>query len=90
MLRPCFFTVQVILGREVPLIYWDELPRTPIRNLVYVVRLDEMPHAERLCNSSLSQLYAVYRHLKQRGQLPPRWEPPKPKKETSPEASSTS
>jgi hypothetical protein len=62
------------------MLFWDELPRSPIRNLEYVLRLDVLPNATRLVNASLGELFATYQALKARGKLPPRWEPPKPKK----------
>ena len=67
-------------GREMPALYWEELPRTPIRRMVYVQRLDLFPNAEKLMAASLEQLFEVYQRLKRAGKLPPRWEPPKPKK----------
>ena len=78
-MRPAYFVVQRLYGREVPAVYWDELPREPLRGLVYVQRLDLFPNAERLCAASLDQLFAAFLHLRKRGKLPPRWEPPKPK-----------
>lgn len=83
-MRAAYFTVALVLGREVPAIWWDELPRAPIRDLVYVVRLDQLPHGEALCAAPLCDLYAVYCHLKKRGKLPPKWEPPpRPKAEAA-------
>jgi hypothetical protein len=80
--RPAYFIVQRINGGgEVPAIYWDELPRAPLRNLIYIQRLDLFPNGAALVRASLNDLYAVYRMLKARGKLPPRWEPPKPKKD---------
>lgn len=72
MTRPCYF---VVAGR-VPMLYWDELPREPIRGLEYVVRLDQLPDGDRLAQTPLNQLYGTYRALRRRGTLPPRWEPP--------------
>ena len=80
--RAAYFVVSRSMGREVPAIFWDELPREPIRNLIYVVRLDQLPNAADLLRASLGQLFAVYQHLLKRGKLPPRWEPPKPVKPT--------
>lgn len=82
-MRPCYFVVTKGIAGEVPSKYWDELPRAPIRNLVYVVRLDLLPNGEDMCRAPLVDLFAaVYRHLKKRGKLPPRWEPPpRPKQE---------
>jgi hypothetical protein len=82
--RPAFFIVTRQYGRETPAIFWDELPRAPIRNLVYVQRLDLFPNGADLVRAPLAQLFAVYQHLKAREKLPPRWEPPKPKKEAPP------
>jgi hypothetical protein len=77
MTRPAYFVVQRINGGgEVPAIFWDELPGQPIRNLVYVQRLDLFPNGAALVNASLSQLFEVYKFLKARGKLPPRWQPP--------------
>ena len=76
MSRPAYFTVALVLGRETPAIWWDELPRAPIRNLVYVLRLDTLPNGETLAGAPLAQLYSVFCHLRKRGKLPPRWEPP--------------
>lgn len=81
-MTPAYFVVTRQLGRETPAIYWDELPRSPLRNLVYVQRLDLFPNAAELVASPLADLFAVYQHLKRRGKLPPRWEPPKPKEES--------
>jgi hypothetical protein len=79
--RPCFFVVALdSFGREQPALYWDELPRAPIRRLIYVQRLDLFPNAEQLMSASLERLFDVYRRLKARGKLPPRWEPAKSKK----------
>jgi len=89
--RAAFFVVALdLFGREVPAIYWDELPKAPIRRMTYVVRLDTFPNAEKLLAASLAQLFEVYQQLKRRGKLPPRWEPPKPKKEAAPEPESGS
>lgn len=79
-LRPAYFCVQRLYGREVPAIFWDELPREPLRALVYVVRLDQLPRADELLRAPIDQLFQFYQRLKSRGQLPPRWEPP-PRKE---------
>jgi hypothetical protein len=87
--RPAFFVVTRWFGREMPAIYWDELPQAPIRNLVYVQRLDLFPNSADLVRAPLAKLFAVYQHLKRRGKLPPRWEPPKPKKEAPPPGAST-
>jgi hypothetical protein len=76
--RAAFFVVARVNGRPNPAIYWDELPRAPIRNAEYVVRLDRLPGGEHLLEQSLAQLFATYQTLKKRGKLPPRWEPPKP------------
>jgi hypothetical protein len=78
--RRAYFVVERRMGREQPAIYWDELPHRPIRNLDYIVRLDLLPNAEALMHASLAELFRIYRALKQRGKLPPRWEPPSPRK----------
>ena len=75
--RPTYFVVVKVMGKSYPYIYWDELPRNPIRNLQYVVRLDTLPNGDRLAAASLKDLFAVYERLKRRGKLPPQWEPPK-------------
>lgn len=76
-LRPAYFVVRrTPHGREVPEIFWDELPRSPPRNLVYIVRLDQLPNADVLVSSSLHELFCHYQHLKASGKLPPRWKPP--------------
>ena len=74
--RAAYFTVSRVMGREVPAIFWDELPRTPIPNLVYVTRLDQLPNGSLLIHRPLKDLYSVYQHLQRRGKLPPRWQPP--------------
>jgi hypothetical protein len=75
-MRPAYFVVVLdFFGRETPAIFWDEPPRA-IRRMVYIVRLDQFPNGERLVKASLPQLFAVYRALKARGKLPPRWQPP--------------
>jgi hypothetical protein len=79
MTRACFFVVALdFFGREQPAIYWEELPRQPIRRMVYVQRLDLFPNAADLVNAPLERLFAIYQRLKRAGKLPPRWEPPKP------------
>lgn len=80
--RPAYFVVQKIAGLERPAIYWDELPREPLRNLVYVVRLDQLPGAASLTGQPTTWLYRVFCHLRRQGTLPPRYEPPpRPKAE---------
>jgi hypothetical protein len=80
MTRPAYFVVAKRHGQECPAVYYDELPRQPIRNLVFVVRLDQLPNGHDLVRASTGDLYAVYCRLRDRGKLPPRWEPPpKPK-----------
>jgi hypothetical protein len=74
--RPAYFVVYRVLGREVPAIFWDELPKEPIRQLSYVVRLDLLPNAADLVDAPLWRLYAVFCHLRKAGKLPARWEPP--------------
>jgi len=72
-LRPCYSRSSgTRRGAAEPL-----LPRTPIRNLVCVVRLDELPNGHELRRCPLCGLYALYQHLQRRGKLPPRWAPPK-------------
>ena len=86
--RPCYFVVALDhTGREQPSLYWEELPRTPIRRMTYVLRLDEQPNGERMVRTPLADLFSVYQHLKRRGKLPPRWEPPKPPPRESREVS---
>lgn len=80
--RPAYFVVSRIMGRPQPAIYWDELPRTPIRNLDYVVRLDQLPNADKLVNAPLVELFAAYLSLRAKNALPPRWEPPQQRKAT--------
>ena len=77
--RAAYFVVARRMGQPTPMIFWDELPKAPIRGLEYVVRLDELPNGGALVRASLAQLFAVYQLLKKRGKLPPRWEP-KPQK----------
>lgn len=74
--RPAYFVVQKFAGLERPAIYWDELPREPLRNLVYVVRLDQLPGATSLTGQPTTWLYRVFCHLRRKGMLPPRYEPP--------------
>lgn len=82
--RPAYFVVSRELGRETPIIYWDELPKAPIRNLVYVQRLDQFPNGADLVRAPLANLFAVYQLLKKRGKLPPQWQPPpRPKEDTA-------
>jgi hypothetical protein len=78
--RAAYFVVQRLYGREVPAIYWDELPKAPLRALGYVVRLDTFPNGAQLVKASIADLFAVYQMLKLKGKLPPQWEPPKPKR----------
>jgi hypothetical protein len=74
-MRPAYFTVSLLLGKETPAIHWDELPyHHPIRSLVYVVRLDTLPG---YTAQPLDKLYRTFCHLRKHGELPPRWEPPK-------------
>lgn len=77
MTRPCYFVVQRIMGLEMATLYWDEPPRSPIHNLVYIVRLDTLPNGHALVDAGLTKLFSVYQRLKASGKLPPRWEPPK-------------
>ncbi len=75
-----YFVVAKRHGVEHAMIYHEELPTKPIRNLVYIVRLDTLPNGHDMVRASTNQLYLVYCHLRNRGKLPPRWEPPpKPK-----------
>jgi hypothetical protein len=74
-LRPAYFVVQRRFGHEQPAIYWDDLPRSPLPGLVYVVRLDQLPNAEANCAAPLSKLYEVFCRLRPLGKLPPRWDP---------------
>lgn len=78
-LRPAYFVVRRRYGREVPEIYWDELPREPLRGLVYVVRLDQLPGAASLTGQPTTWLYRLFCQLRRQGKLPPRWVPPPPK-----------
>lgn len=81
MTRAAYFVVQRVNGGgEQPAIYWDALPAAPLRHLVYIVRLDEQPNGADLCAASLDQLFTVFKMLRARGKLPPRWEPPKQQK----------
>ena len=84
MMRPAYFVVSLLNGRETPAIYWDELPRAPIPRLVYVLRLDQQPNAKALCEANLAKLYAVFCHMRKRGKLPPKYEPPPRKAENGP------
>jgi hypothetical protein len=77
MSRPAFFVVAKRNGEEHATLYWDELPRAAIRDLVYVVRLDTLATGDELVTLPLSRLYALYRRLAQNGKLPPSYEPPK-------------
>lgn len=77
MSRPAYFVVQRLYGREVPAIYWDQLPRSPLRSLVYIVRLDQLPGATSLTGQPTTWLYRLFCQLRRQGKLPPRWEPPK-------------
>lgn len=69
--RPAYFVISRVLGRLTPAIYWDELPRAPIRNLEYVTRLDLLPpeHLLRL-EVPLARLSEIYAMLLAAGQLP--------------------
>jgi len=69
--RPAYFVVTRWHGVETPAIYWDELPRHQLLNLVYVLRLDTLPNAESIMQQSVTELYAGYRRLASRGKLPP-------------------
>jgi hypothetical protein len=75
MSRPAYFVIQHVMGRSEPAIYWDDLPRQPLRNLEYVVRLDTLSPV--LATMPLADLFAVYLRLKKQGKLPPRWDPKK-------------
>lgn len=75
-LRPAYFVVRRLAGREVAEIYWDYMPRESVRFLVYVVRLDQLPGGEALLRAPLDQLFRYYQILKACGKLPPRWQPP--------------
>lgn len=82
-LRPAYFVVRRLAGREVAEIYWDYMPSESVRFLVYVVRLDQLPGGEALLRAPLDQLHRYYQILKACGKLPPRWEPP-PRKQGEP------
>jgi len=75
--RPAFFVVTNTHGRDSPAIYWDEMPRSRPRDVVYVMRLDEQPNGEELVAMPLFQLLTLYQRLKKRGKLPSRYEPAK-------------
>lgn len=79
-MRSAYFVVHKVLGTEQAAIWWDALPRHPIPNLVYVLRLDQQPNAEKLCTAPLAQLYRTFQTMRERGKLPPRWQPPPPPK----------
>lgn len=74
MTRPCYFVVAGHLGHSVPMLFWDWLPRQMPRGVEYVVRLDTLPHADRLTQAPLAELFSTYRELKRQNRLPPRWE----------------
>jgi hypothetical protein len=74
-MRPAYFVVQRFFGHAHPVIYWDELPRQPLRHLEYIVRLDQFPNGELLVETTLDQLMRLYTFMKARGTLPPRWDP---------------
>lgn len=76
-LRPAYFVIRRLYGRETPEIYWDYLPRESLRAVVYITRLDQLPFAETLIRLPLERLYAMYCDAKVKGKLPPRWEPSK-------------
>jgi hypothetical protein len=74
--RAVYFTVVTYNGREQAAKYWGELPRSPIRNLVYVLRLDQLPGGDKMALAPLDQLYRTFCAMRERGNLPPRWQPP--------------
>lgn len=74
--RAAYFVVHRLLGRSVPTIFWDELPREPIYQLEYVVRLDALSEDNLLrLHVPLNRLAEIYATLNAAGKLPPRWEP---------------
>lgn len=75
--RPAYFVVMRGERGTRTAIFWDELPREGVRNLEYVLRLDEQPDAERLLATPVDLLHRLYLHRKANGTLPPRWESPK-------------
>jgi hypothetical protein len=85
MSEAVYFVIAKRHGVEHAALFHDELPRQPIRNLVYVLRLDQLPNSHDLVCASTGQLYAVYCRLRDRGKLPPRWEPPPKPKAAKPE-----
>ena len=75
MSRPAFFVVMRRNGIEMPAIYWDELPRQYLHELVYVLRLDAQPNAEALTAMSVIKLFEMYQRLAKRGKLPAKYDP---------------
>lgn len=81
--RAAYLVISRRLGRPTPAIYWDELPRAPVYELEYVVRLDQLPEDNLLrLDVPLTRLATIYTTLKDAGKLPPRWEPPAKAKPT--------
>lgn len=70
------FAVVLRNGIEEPALFHDYVPAiltasdTRKLGVVYVLRLDRLPDAERWLQLSLSELFAVYRRLKAAGRLP--------------------
>jgi hypothetical protein len=82
--RTLFFVVSRLHGRPIPALYWDELPRAGVRNLDYVVRLDQLPPDSLLrLDVPLARRLALYTVLHEAHRLPPRWKPPAKKAATS-------
>ena len=74
-MRPTYFLVYKVDGREVPALYWDEVWKQP-RNTIYIVRLDTLPGGREMAREPIWKLYETFCQLRKRNELPPQWQPP--------------
>ena len=79
--EPVFFVVERTADGEIPSLCYDVLPSRMTRRIpqgsaeqspmIYVLRLDRLPDAERWQAMSLADLYSRYCELRDAGKLPP-------------------
>jgi hypothetical protein len=73
---PLYFVVWRRAGAETPSLYHDHLPgwihgkHAAARGLVYMLRLDTLPDAERWVAMGLDELWRHYCRLRDKGRLP--------------------
>jgi hypothetical protein len=75
MNRPVFFVVEKTMLGEQAALYWDDPPQIRgIRpNIIYIVRLDQLPNANHWLTMPLTELYFFYRKALAGNTLPPQY-----------------